>query len=156
MTVELVTTEKKVEDGRVVKNFLIDKFNEYRHGGSEYIVAQEVPKEKGGDEYDGGGDIEVGRLEKAWNTITRRKPKKAPRYSAEELEQRGEDEKKAVKDMRKGSKYPTPFWLQTLVLATRTFKQRRHELINYQQTFQLIIIAIIVGLLWFDMDYDGT
>lgn len=63
-----------------------------------------------------------------------------------------EEHKEGAHDIKKGAKYPTSFWLQTWVMATRTFKQRRHDILSWSHTIQIAIIAIIAGLLWFQMD----
>eukprot|EP01087_Luapelamoeba_hula_P007905 TRINITY_DN1945_c0_g1_i1.p1 TRINITY_DN1945_c0_g1~~TRINITY_DN1945_c0_g1_i1.p1 ORF type:complete len:724 (-),score=171.23 TRINITY_DN1945_c0_g1_i1:51-2222(-) len=124
---ELVTTNEKVEDGRPVKQYLIEKYQELKTGGSEYLIP-ERPKASFDDEEEG----------------------------KDEDDNLSDKEKEAVKDMKHGPKYPTPFWLQMWLLAVRAFKQRRADIINWQHTFQLLVIAILAGLLWLDMDYKES
>jgi hypothetical protein len=68
----------------------------------------------------------------------------------------GEDEREAVHDIKKGPKYSTSFHAQMLVMAMRAFKQRRGDILNWMQTFTIVAIAILSGLLWFQMDKKGT
>lgn len=62
-----------------------------------------------------------------------------------------EDHDIATQDIMKGAKYPTNFWFQTWIMATRTFKQRRHDILSWSHTIQIAIIAIIAALLWFQL-----
>lgn len=64
----------------------------------------------------------------------------------------GEPEKEAVHDIKKGTKYYTSFYTQMLVMAMRAFKQRRGDILNWMQTFTILAIAVLSGLLWFQMD----
>jgi hypothetical protein len=63
-----------------------------------------------------------------------------------------DDQREGVRDMKKGAKYPTSFWTQTWVMATRSFKQRRHDILSWSHFIQIGLIAILAGLLWFQMD----
>lgn len=64
----------------------------------------------------------------------------------------GEEERSAVQDIKKGRKYNTSFHAQMFVMAMRAFKQRRGDILNWMQTFTIVAIAILSGLLWFQMD----
>lgn len=66
-----------------------------------------------------------------------------------------EEEKRSVRDMKKGAKFPTPFYQQTVVLAKRTFTQRRGEILSWDRIFQIAFIAVLAGLLWFRRDTVG-
>jgi ATP-binding cassette subfamily G (WHITE) protein 2 len=60
------------------------------------------------------------------------------------------DEFKAgAMDIKKGPKYPTNFFLQTGVMAMRTFKQRRHEILSWAHVIQVSLISILSAFLWF-------
>jgi hypothetical protein len=63
-----------------------------------------------------------------------------------------DDERDAVRDMQKGPKYPTSFFTQAWVMAVRSFKQRRHDILSWMHLIQIALIAILSGLLWFQMD----
>lgn len=67
-----------------------------------------------------------------------------------------EVEEKSLKDVKHGPKYQTPFWLQTYVLAKRTFKQRRHDILSWDKIILILCISVLSGLLWLQMDKDGT
>eukprot|EP01087_Luapelamoeba_hula_P022636 TRINITY_DN8165_c0_g1_i1.p1 TRINITY_DN8165_c0_g1~~TRINITY_DN8165_c0_g1_i1.p1 ORF type:complete len:719 (-),score=140.48 TRINITY_DN8165_c0_g1_i1:90-2246(-) len=108
---ELVTTDEKTDDGKPVKQYLIESFAERQK------------------------ELEADR----------------PNPSEQEF---GQEEVAAVRDINKGRKFLTPFWLQSYILGIRGFKQRRGELINWRNTFQMLIIAFLVAVLWYDMDYD--
>jgi hypothetical protein len=62
----------------------------------------------------------------------------------------------AVQDLRKGKKYPTPFLTQMRVLAKRTFKQRRVEILCWRQIILNVVLAVLSGLLWLRLDKDGA
>lgn len=68
----------------------------------------------------------------------------------------GEEERSAVQDIKKGRKYNTSFHAQMFVMAMRAFKQRRGDILNWMQTFTIVAIAILSGLLWFQMDMKGN
>jgi energy-coupling factor transporter ATP-binding protein EcfA2 len=63
-----------------------------------------------------------------------------------------DEEREAVRDMKKGKKYPTSFFAQTWVMAVRSFKQRRHDILSWMHLIQIALIALLGGLLWFQMD----
>jgi hypothetical protein len=65
------------------------------------------------------------------------------------------EEKSSVKDMKYGKKFPTPFYLQTYVLAKRAFTQRKGDILSWERIIQIAIIAVLAGLLWFRRDTDG-
>jgi hypothetical protein len=62
----------------------------------------------------------------------------------------------AVQDLRKGKKYSTSFLLQMWVLAQRTFKQRRTEILCFRQVVLFVALALLSGLLWLRLDNDGA
>lgn len=63
-----------------------------------------------------------------------------------------DEQREGVRDMKKGTKYPTSFFTQTWVMATRSFKQRRHDILNWMHVIQISLISVLAGLLWFQMD----
>jgi hypothetical protein len=74
-----------------------------------------------------------------------------------EKEQPNDDaEAKSLKDMKQGAKFVTPFWEQTWVLGKRTFKQRRHDILSWDKLIQIGFMSVLSGLLWLQMDKDGT
>jgi hypothetical protein len=64
-------------------------------------------------------------------------------------------EKASIRDMKKGKKFPTPFYQQTYVLAKRTFIQRRGDLLGWDRIIQVAIISVLAGLLWIRRDTTG-
>ncbi|KAK7478223.1 hypothetical protein BaRGS_00030481 [Batillaria attramentaria] len=50
------------------------------------------------------------------------------------------------------SRWATGFWMQFKMLNWRTYKQSRTRIISKYNIFQSMTIAIIVGLLWFQME----
>jgi ABC-type multidrug transport system ATPase subunit len=78
------------------------------------------------------------------------------RRDEKEQERDKEAEAKSLEDMKHGDKFVTPFWLQTWVLTKRTFKQRRHDILSWDRIIQILFIAVLSGLLWLQMDKDGT
>jgi hypothetical protein len=67
-----------------------------------------------------------------------------------------QDEDKSLEDVKHGDKFVTPFWQQTWVLGKRTFKQRRHDILSWEKIILITLISILSGLLWLQMDKDGT
>jgi hypothetical protein len=63
---------------------------------------------------------------------------------------------RTVQDLRKGKKYTTPFWLQLWILAQRTFKQRRAEILCWRQVVLVVALAVLSGLLWLRLGKDGA
>jgi hypothetical protein len=104
-TVEVVTSNEKINDGRTVRQLLIDTY-----------AANEKESEA-------------------------IKPLKID-----------DDQREGVRDMKKGPKYPTSIFTQTWVMATRSFKQRRHDILSWSHIIQIVLISILSGLLWFQMD----
>lgn len=104
-TVEVVTSNEKINDGRTVRQLLIDTY-----------AANEKESEA-------------------------IKPLKID-----------DDQREGVHDMKKGPKYPTSIFTQTWVMATRSFKQRRHDILSWSHIIQIVLISILSGLLWFQMD----
>jgi hypothetical protein len=64
-------------------------------------------------------------------------------------------EKASIKDMKKGKKFPTPFYQQTYVLGKRAFIQRRGDLLGWDRIIQVAIISVLAGLLWIRRDTTG-
>jgi hypothetical protein len=87
-------------------------------------------------------------------------------YASQEQEQPAEKERREdedprelermVQDLRKGKKYTTPFWLQLWILAQRTFKQRRAEILCWRQVVLVVALAVLSGLLWLRLGKDGA
>ncbi|ELR21489.1 ABC transporter, ATPbinding domain containing protein [Acanthamoeba castellanii str. Neff] len=76
---------------------------------------------------------------------------------AEKEMQEEEDQselERTVQDLRKGKKYTTPFWLQLWILAQRTFKQRRAEILCWRQVVLVVALAVLSGLLWLRLGKD--
>jgi hypothetical protein len=86
-----------------------------------------------------------------------------PKDEQEEEDEKEEEEEgeqrelqQSVQDLRKGKKYPTPFLTQLWILAQRTFKQRRAEILCWRQVVLIVVLAVLSGLLWLRLDKDGA
>ena len=57
---------------------------------------------------------------------------------------------------RSNSKWKSSWWDQFCVLVSRGFKERRHEYFSCTRVIQVILTAIIVGLLWWHPNYSSS
>eukprot|EP01087_Luapelamoeba_hula_P002611 TRINITY_DN1228_c0_g1_i2.p1 TRINITY_DN1228_c0_g1~~TRINITY_DN1228_c0_g1_i2.p1 ORF type:complete len:769 (+),score=143.42 TRINITY_DN1228_c0_g1_i2:107-2308(+) len=138
---ELVTTLQKTEDtNQPIKEYLIEKYNELKKGGSPYLVSEKpVPSEFDTDGISNAA-VDLG----------------ADSDDKSQQRQHTKEEMDAVRDIKRGAKFPTPFWKQLSVLTVRSFKQRLPEAINWWNTIQLFLIAVCVGILWLNMSFDES
>ncbi|KAL6078372.1 ATP-binding cassette sub-family G member 2-like [Balamuthia mandrillaris] len=67
-----------------------------------------------------------------------------------------EEMEEGLVDMKKGAKYPTGMLQQTWVLANRAFKQRRHDILSWMNVIQMLLISLLSGFIWFQMDKDES
>ncbi|CAO2813468.1 unnamed protein product [Amaranthus hypochondriacus] len=61
-----------------------------------------------------------------------------------------------VEYKRCNSKWKSSWWDQFCVLVSRGFKERRHEYFSCTRVIQVILTAIIVGLLWWHPNYSSS
>jgi hypothetical protein len=78
------------------------------------------------------------------------------KIAAEKERSNDDAEAKSLNDMKHGSKFVTPFWEQTWILGKRTFKQRRHDILSWEKIILIGLLSVLSGLLWLQMDKDGT
>ncbi|KNA04764.1 hypothetical protein SOVF_196690, partial [Spinacia oleracea] len=59
-----------------------------------------------------------------------------------------EEEAAVTDDSKKVGKWPTTWWQQFSVLLERGMKERRHEFFDLLKITQILVVAFLVGLLW--------
>ena len=52
-------------------------------------------------------------------------------------------------------KWPTPWYWQFLVLLARSFRQSRHILLSKMVVLRTVLIALMLGLVWFRLPRDN-
>lgn len=75
----------------------------------------------------------------------------APKVKVE-MQEEGESVVQHESESREIQKWPTTWWQQFSVLLRRGLKERKHEIFDFLKIVQVVVVAFIAGLLWWQSD----